>query len=217
MWFVIEGCDGAGKDTAIKILEKIFKEKGVEPRLTREPGGTPSAEKLREFIIHREIQNEPMPDEVSILLLNAARYYNYHNVIKPTIDRGGVVISSRFNWSTYAYAKESNHAKCIILHDLFFHGIKPDYVIYLTADNEILLKRIHLRNSMDEIERELTSERLNEIKKGYDYFLSNDSDQKVLIIDTGKNDITEVENQISAYLNMQGVFDEIERTTKNQT
>ena len=98
-WFIsFEGIDGAGKSTHIEGLAQWFKSRGHVVTLTREPGGTPVAEKFRELALH-----EAMDPLTEALLMFAARREHLINVIEPALARGEVVLCDRFTDATFAY------------------------------------------------------------------------------------------------------------------
>ena len=93
-----EGIDGAGKSTHIESVAALFRQAGRAVVLTREPGGTPLSEKLRELVLH-----EPMDALTEALLMFAARRENLVQVIEPALSRGDVVLCDRFTDATFAY------------------------------------------------------------------------------------------------------------------
>jgi dTMP kinase len=98
-WFIsFEGIDGAGKSTHIEGLAQWFKSRGHVVTLTREPGGTPLAEKFRELALH-----ESMDPLTEALVMFAARREHLVNVIEPALARGEVVLCDRFTDATFAY------------------------------------------------------------------------------------------------------------------
>ena len=98
-WFIsFEGIDGAGKSTHIEGLAQWFKSRGHVVTLTREPGGTPLAEKIRELALH-----ESMDPLTEALVMFAARREHLVNVIEPALARGEVVLCDRFTDATFAY------------------------------------------------------------------------------------------------------------------
>ncbi len=101
LFITMEGTDGAGKTTQIKLLEKHLKDKGFKVVCTREPGGTPISEKIREIIIDKN--NSEMTDMTEALLYAAARAQHVNDVILPTLKEGGIVISDRFVDSSVVY------------------------------------------------------------------------------------------------------------------
>ena len=93
-----EGIDGAGKSTHIARVAELFRQTGRAVVLTREPGGTPLSEKLRELVLH-----EPMDALTEALLMFAARREHLVKVIEPALARGDVVLCDRFTDATFAY------------------------------------------------------------------------------------------------------------------
>ncbi len=98
LFISFEGIDGAGKSTHIDGLAAAFKAQGRQVTLTREPGGTPLAEKLREMVLH-----DAMDALTEALLIFAARRDHLQNVIEPALARGDVVLCDRFTDATFAY------------------------------------------------------------------------------------------------------------------
>lgn len=98
LFISFEGIDGAGKSTHIEGLAHLFKEQGRDVVLTREPGGTPLAERLRELLLH-----DAMDPLTEALLVFAARRDHLINVIEPALAKGSVVICDRFTDATFAY------------------------------------------------------------------------------------------------------------------
>jgi dTMP kinase len=98
LFFSFEGIDGAGKSTHIEGLAKLFRDQGRQVALTREPGGTPLSEKLRELVLH-----EAMDPLTEALLMFAARQEHIVQVIEPELTRGNVVLCDRFTDATFAY------------------------------------------------------------------------------------------------------------------
>jgi len=98
LFISFEGIDGAGKSTHIEGLAQAFRARGRQVTLTREPGGTPLAEKLRALVL-----NEPMDAMTEALLVFAARRDHLQQLIEPALARGDVVLCDRFTDATFAY------------------------------------------------------------------------------------------------------------------
>ena len=98
LFISFEGIDGAGKSTHIQRLAQAFRAQGRSLTLTREPGGTPLAEQLREMVL-----NQPMDAMTEALLVFAARRDHVHTVISPALARGDVLLCDRFTDATFAY------------------------------------------------------------------------------------------------------------------
>jgi dTMP kinase len=98
----LEGIDGSGKSTQIAALESFFKSKDMEVLCVREPGGTDISEAVREILLDPKHKGK-MSDITELLLYNAARAQLIHEVIKPALEKGTVVLADRFSCSTLAY------------------------------------------------------------------------------------------------------------------
>ena len=97
----IEGGEGAGKTTVLRALRDALLAEGFEVVTTREPGGTPLAEAIRELLLHRG--DEPVAADTELLLMFASRAQHVREVVLPALARGAWVISDRFTDSSYAY------------------------------------------------------------------------------------------------------------------
>jgi len=97
----LEGGEGAGKTTAIAAVRECLQARGHEVVLTREPGGTPLAERIRELLL--DPRDEKLEAEAELLLVFAARAQHVRQVVRPALQRGAFVISDRFTDSSYAY------------------------------------------------------------------------------------------------------------------
>ncbi len=101
----LEGGEGAGKTTAITAIHECLRARGHDVVLTREPGGTPLAERIRGLLLKPDeaIAGEPLSAEAELLLVFAARAQHVREVIQPALRRGAYVLSDRFTDSSYAY------------------------------------------------------------------------------------------------------------------
>ena len=113
LFISFEGIDGAGKSTHIEGLAAAFKAQGRHVTLTREPGGTPLAEKLREMVLH-----DAMDSLTEALLIFAARRDHLHQVIEPALARGDVVLCDRFTDATFAYQGSGRGFDLVVLQQL---------------------------------------------------------------------------------------------------
>ena len=100
-FITFEGGEGVGKSTQVARLADWLRASGRDVALTREPGGTPRAEKLRRMLLERG--DEPMPESCELLLMFAARATHLDNLVRPALDRGSWVLCDRFTDATYAY------------------------------------------------------------------------------------------------------------------
>jgi len=144
LFISFEGIDGAGKSTHIDGLAAAFKAQGRHVTLTREPGGTPLAEKLREMVLH-----DAMDSLTEALLIFAARRDHLQNVIEPALARGDVVLCDRFTDATFAYQGSGRGFDLAVLHQLESwvqtnqHGLRqPDVTVWFELDPAIAAVRL---------------------------------------------------------------------------
>ena len=156
-FITIEGIEGVGKSTNIGYLADIIEAHGQRVLKTREPGGTPIAEDIRQLL--KEHRDEPLPDVAELLLVFAARSINVDNVIRPALDNGTWVISDRFTDSTRAYQGGGRGFPRESIEWLaeFVHGdLQPDLTILLDAPVEMAMQRTDRRGDLDRFEVEET-------------------------------------------------------------
>lgn len=155
-FIVIEGLEGAGKTTAHKVILQELKQSGIkEIVLTREPGGTPLAEKLRHLIKHET--EEPVSDKAELLMLYAARVQLVENVIKPALAEGKWVLGDRHDMSSQAYQGGGRKLDRNLLNTLkesVLGTFEPDLTFYLDIDPVIGLERARGRGELDRIEQQ---------------------------------------------------------------
>lgn len=156
-FIVIEGLEGAGKTTAIKTVVDTLNQAGITDIVfTREPGGTPLAEKLRE-LIKQGIEGDKVTDKAELLMLYAARVQLVETVIKPALAAGKWVVGDRHDLSSQAYqggGREINHQLMKSLRDLVLGEFKPSLTLYLDLSPELGLQRARSRGQLDRIEKE---------------------------------------------------------------
>jgi dTMP kinase len=144
LFISFEGIDGAGKSTHIDGLAAAFKAQGRQVTLTREPGGTPLAEKLREMVLH-----DAMDSLTEALLIFAARRDHLQNVIEPALARGDVVLCDRFTDATFAYQGSGRGFDLGVLQQLEVwvqktpNGLRqPDVTVWFELDPAIAAVRL---------------------------------------------------------------------------
>jgi dTMP kinase len=143
-WFVtLEGPDGAGKTTQAERLRDRATRAGFEVVLTREPGGTPVGERIRDLLLRRDDTGRLDP-RTDALLFNAARAQLVADVIRPALDRGAMVISTRFADSTLAYQGYGGGRpldELRALQQFATDGLEPDLTVLLDIPVEPGLAR----------------------------------------------------------------------------
>ncbi|MBD1226275.1 MULTISPECIES: dTMP kinase [Xenorhabdus] len=156
-FIVIEGLEGAGKTTAIQTVVETLKQQGIfDLVLTREPGGTPLAEKLRE-LIKQGVEGESLTDKAELLMLYAARVQLVENIIKPALAKGTWVIGDRHDLSSQAYqggGRGIDQQLMASLRNAALGDFSPDLTLYLDVPPEMGLQRALERGELDRIEKE---------------------------------------------------------------
>ncbi|CDG18197.1 MULTISPECIES: dTMP kinase [Xenorhabdus] len=156
-FIVIEGLEGAGKTTAIQTVVETLKQSGIaDVVLTREPGGTPLAEKLRE-LIKQDVKGESLTDKAELLMLYAARVQLVENIIKPALSKGTWVVGDRHDLSSQAYqggGRGIDQHLMASLREAALGDFYPDLTLYLDLPPEIGLQRALERGELDRIEKE---------------------------------------------------------------
>jgi len=154
-FITIEGGEGAGKSTAQRFIAERLTERGITSVQTREPGGTPLAEAIRQTLL--SVDGEAPVEMAELLLVFAARAQHLAKVIEPALARGDWVLSDRFTDATYAYqgAARGLSVKVIShLEQLVQSGRQPDKVLILDLPPEIGMARARSRGELDRFERE---------------------------------------------------------------
>lgn len=155
LFITLEGPEGAGKSTNRDYLAERLRERGVEVLLTREPGGTPLAERVRELLLAPS--DEPMAVDTELLLVFAARAQHLQQVIRPALARGSVVLCDRFTDATYAYQGGGRGLPIerIAQLEAFVQGeLRPDLTLIFDLPVEVGLARAAARGRLDRFEQE---------------------------------------------------------------
>ena len=156
-FIVIEGLEGAGKTTAHDVVVNALREHGVEDIVfTREPGGTPLAENLRD-LFKRGVDGEKPTVKAEVLMLYAARVQLVETVILPALARGAWVVGDRHDLSSQAYQGGGRGIDASLmssLRDTVLGDFRPDLTLYLDLPPAIGLQRARARGELDRIEQE---------------------------------------------------------------
>lgn len=155
LFITLEGPEGAGKSTNREYLAERLRERGIDVLLTREPGGTPLAERIRELLL--EPSDESMAADTELLLVFAARAQHLQQVIRPALANGCVVLCDRFTDATYAYQGGGRGLSIERIAQLeqFVQGeLRPDLTLIFDLPVEIGLARAAARGCLDRFEQE---------------------------------------------------------------
>jgi len=146
-FITFEGGEGAGKSTQVARAAEWLRARSVEVVLTREPGGTPRAERLRAILLERDA--EPMPQSCELLLMFAARATHLENLVRPAIARGAWVLCDRFTDATYAYqggGRGLDVREIDALAGMVHADLWPDVTLLLDLPVDLGLARAASRN-----------------------------------------------------------------------
>jgi len=153
MFIVFEGIEGSGKSTQARRLSEWLTARGVRNVLTREPGGTALGERIRDLLLH----SEDVPARAELLLMMAARAAFVQQVVRPALERGDVVISDRYELSSYAYQGYGRGLpldEVRSVNELATCGLRPDLTILLDVEpQEGAARRRRAGRTEDRIER----------------------------------------------------------------
>jgi dTMP kinase len=171
LFISFEGIDGAGKSSHIEALADWFRAHGREVILTREPGGTPLSERLRELVLH-----EPMHPLTEALLMFAARQEHIVQVIEPALSRGQVVLCDRFTDATFAYqggGRGFDWQALVTLENLVqqrgaadTHLLQPDLTLWFDLPPAVAAERLVQARVPDKFEAQ-PSAFFEQVRQGY--------------------------------------------------
>ena len=153
LFIVFEGADGCGKSTQLRFLAEYLEGRGLHVVKTREPGGCPVAEKIREILLDNT--NEEMAAETEALLYAAARAEHVRHVIKPAVDSGKVVLCDRYILSSIAYQGYGRQLDIDTVWDINRFAVQdymPDVTVFLDVPPERGFERMHRRQELDRLE-----------------------------------------------------------------
>lgn len=154
----IEGVEGVGKSTNLAFLVEWLRQQQFEVETTREPGGTPMAEQIREVLLSN--RDEAVPGEAELLLMFAARKIHLQNHIQPLLASGKWVVSDRFVDASYAYqgaGRGIDLKRIEYLENWLVGDARTDLTLILDAPLNVGRQRIQARSDLDRIENEETS------------------------------------------------------------
>jgi len=166
-FITLEGSEGAGKSTNMDYLQSSLQAQGIDVITTREPGGTPIGEDIRQLLLGHK--HTGMSDDTELLLMFAARAEHINKVIVPALEKGQWVLCDRFTDATYAYQGGGRGIapdRITILENWTQNELRPDLTIYLDVSIETGRQRAGERSSPDRFEKE-QNDFFNKVRQAY--------------------------------------------------
>ncbi len=197
-FITIEGTEGVGKSTNVEFIRQYLSDKGIDLRLTREPGGTPLAEEIRELLL--QPREEVVSDDAEILLVFAARAQHINQVIIPSLQRGQWVLSDRFIDATFAYqgaGRGISWNRIQQLEQYVLGDLRPDLTFLLDLPVDIGMERAEKRGALDRFEQE-KHDFFEKVRQGYHHRLRAEP-ERFALIDAAQS-LDNVQQQIAAVL-----------------
>ena len=198
-FITIEGTEGVGKTTNIQFIESWMKSNNLPYALTREPGGTPLAEQIRELLLAP--REESVCSTAELLLMFAARAQHLNQLIEPMLDEGAWVLCDRFTDATYAYQGAGREMRDDLISELevLVQGsLRPDLTLILDIPVEVGLQRASERSTPDRFELERI-EFFQRVRNRY-LQIASDNPQRCVVIDASQP-LDVVQQQIETALN----------------
>lgn len=193
-FITLEGGEGVGKSTNLQFIRHLLAQKQIDVVLTREPGGTELAEKIRQLLLEKH--SESITPQAELLLVFAARAQHVQHVILPALAQGKWVLSDRFTDATYAYqggGRNMDNRIIAWLESTVQGELRPDLTLLLDAPVETGLLRAQHRGKLDRFE----SERRDFFERVRQAYLTRarQEPRRYSIIDAAMS-LAEVQNQI---------------------
>ncbi|MGD8934182.1 MAG: dTMP kinase [Gammaproteobacteria bacterium] len=204
-FITIEGIEGVGKTTNREYIRDQLQQNGKPCIETREPGGTPLGEALREMLL--EHKHEGMSSDAELLMMFAARAEHLHKVILPALEAGNNVLCDRFTEATYAYqggGRGINAKKISDLENWVQGELRPDLTIILDAPVAIGRERAGKRSAPDRIEKE-QNDFFERVRHTY-LELAEHYPHRIAVVDASVS-IAKVQDQIYHVMKERGIID----------
>jgi len=194
-FITFEGVDGAGKSTHLAWFADALRQRGHDVIVTREPGGTPLGEQLREILL-----NQPMNIGTEALLMFAARLEHIEQVIKPALRAGKWVVSDRFSDASFAYqggGRGLDWDKLSLLERWVHPDLQPDLTLFFDVPVEIARQRLTNNASLDRFEQE-QADFFERVRAGY-HRRVNQNPQRYVVIDAAQT-INEIKGKLEVII-----------------
>lgn len=202
-FITLEGGEGAGKSTNLSFVRDYLQSRNISVVTTREPGGTPMAERIRALLLAGDEQ-DPLDDLAELLLVFAARAQHLAQVIRPALARGEWVISDRFTDATFAYqgsARGIASERIAMLEQFVQQGLAPDLTLWLDMPVTCAADRLAARGGeRDRFERE-RSDFFERVRQGYRARAGQDPERMVPV--DAAQPLEQVQRDIAVLLDQQ--------------
>jgi dTMP kinase len=190
-FITFEGVDGAGKSTHLEWFANTLRQRGLHVVVTREPGGTPLGEQLRQILL-----NQTMNIGTEAMLMFAARMEHIEQVIKPALRTGKWVISDRFSDASFAYqggGRGLDWDKLSQLEQWVHPDLQPDLTLFFDVPVEVARRRLSNNISLDRFEQE-QADFFERVRAGYHKRIQQNP-QRYVVIDAAQ-DLDEVKHKL---------------------
>lgn len=194
-FITLEGIDGAGKSTHLAFLAEHLRALGKQVLTTREPGGTPLGEMLRDMVL-----SQSMHVETETLMMFASRREHIDKVILPALDKGFWVISDRFTDATYAYqggGRGIATERLKTLEDWVQQGLQADITLLFDVSTEVSQQRLAFNQSLDRFEQE-KQDFFNRVRAAY-LLRAETFPLRIRIIDSSRN-VNDIQTELGALI-----------------
>ena len=184
-FITVEGTEGVGKTTNINFIKSWFRQNEIKFVATREPGGTPLAEEIRDLLL--KPRDELVVSSAELLLMFAGRAQHLNKVILPALQADTWVLCDRFTDATYAYqgfGRQMSSELIVQLENIVQGDIRPDLTLLLDIPVEIGLERANDRGDPDRFEQE-QQDFFNRVRAGY-LSLANENSDRYVVIDASQ-------------------------------
>ena len=197
-FITLEGVEGTGKSTHIEFVTQYLRNRGERVLSTREPGGTPIGEEIRELLLASHLP--PMDAYTELLLMFAARVEHVSKVIRPALAEGKCVVSDRFYDASYAYQGYGRNVdldQIYSLQKITIGDLQPDLTILLDVSLSVSMERVTERGNPDRFEKE-QNDFHRRVRNGYLEW-ANKHQQRICVIDANQS-IDNVQKSIETKL-----------------
>ena len=184
-FITVEGTEGVGKTTNINFIKSWLRQNEIKFVATREPGGTPLAEEIRDLLL--KPRDELVVSSAELLLMFAGRAQHLNKVILPALQADTWVLCDRFTDATYAYqgfGRQMSSELIVQLENIVQGDIRPDLTLLLDIPVEIGLERANDRGDPDRFEQE-QQDFFNRVRAGY-LSLANENSDRYVVIDASQ-------------------------------